>query len=548
MKYFKTFEGYKRGVNGVGSLKNTLAVLKKENILRYPSPEDLAMAIHKNYEAITGEKYEDEVQMSMDDAIADIVSHFKLDGPEFMAAWDRVVKESAVVENYEVIYSDGVSALKKFRTEQQALDFMHKEIKSNKKLKNIAVYKPGMHSTTQTELVVAFWGDGSYLDNVSKKDSKLAAKKVEESYDGNFSDFKYELELAIDNLGISPKAIKAVKKKGKGYEVRMSSYMSDKNTWDRIGTDIGADLVDFKKGSINVGIYEKVNLKADHLSSAEYQKAKKLKDFNKDDWSWNSDTQLYDRVNEARSKKVDKKMWNKMSDEKRFDALLSVIKDPDDVEKYIDSKWEDLPPGAERDMILYEKRISKKQAEDYEKKLKKYLDSDVHTGGSVSLQSVFGNQNIEDLIKKYPEELTIPKKYTPANMYFWRGFSLPLSSVKKLGPFTNKETLRGTQYLVSYDKDFKNTGIQSFSSFANVAIGFAEYSSGYTDEDSFNPKTDDVPIVIGVEYSGYKNDFFGNPDYFAKIGKHGNEGEVMFKGKRYKADVFIPLYIKKFLK
>lgn len=288
MKYFKTFEGYKRGVNGVGSLKNTLAVLKKENILRYPSPEDLALAIRKNYEAITGEKYEDEVQMSMDDVIADTVAHFKMDGPDFMAAWDRVIKES---------------------------------------------------------------------------------------YDGTLSDIKYDIELALDNLGINSKALKAVKKVGKGYEVRMSSYMSDKNTWDRIGTDIGADLVDFKKGSINVGIYEKVNLKADHLSSAEYQKAKKLKDFDKADWSWNSDTQLYDRVNEARNKKVDKKMWNKMSDEKRFDALLSVVKDPDDAEKYVEFDWNDLPSGFERDMILYEKRINLKQAEDYGKKLKKKVPS-----------------------------------------------------------------------------------------------------------------------------------------------------------------------------
>lgn len=117
MKYFKTYEAYRRGVNGVGSLKNTLAVLKKENILRYPSPEDLALAIRKNYEAITGEKYEDEVQMSMDDAIADIVSHFKLDGPEFMAAWDKVVKESAVTEGkktqtLEVVYQ---GPIKKYR-------------------------------------------------------------------------------------------------------------------------------------------------------------------------------------------------------------------------------------------------------------------------------------------------------------------------------------------------------------------------------------------------------------------------------------------------
>lgn len=84
-------------------------------------------------------------------------------------------------ENYEVIFSDGISQMKKFRSEAQALDFMKKEIASNKKLREIAVYKPGMYSTTQTEYVVAFWGDRSYLDNVSKRDPELAAKKLEES-------------------------------------------------------------------------------------------------------------------------------------------------------------------------------------------------------------------------------------------------------------------------------------------------------------------------------------------------------------------------------
>ena len=93
----------------------------------------------------------------------------------------HLYNESVVTENYEVIYSDGVSAMKKFRNEKQALDFMKQTIASNKKLRDIAVYKPGMYSTTQTELVVSFWGNGSYLDNVSKKDPKLAAKKLEES-------------------------------------------------------------------------------------------------------------------------------------------------------------------------------------------------------------------------------------------------------------------------------------------------------------------------------------------------------------------------------
>ena len=93
---------------------------------------------------------------------------------------ESVNEEAVITENYEVIYSDGVSAMKKFRNEKQALDFMKKEIASNKNLRNIAVYKPGMRSTTQTELVVKFWGDGSYLDNVSKRDKDLASKKLSE--------------------------------------------------------------------------------------------------------------------------------------------------------------------------------------------------------------------------------------------------------------------------------------------------------------------------------------------------------------------------------
>ena len=105
------------------------------------------------------------------------------DGEEHEIKYSDIVSynESAVTENYEVIFSDGIVQGKKFKREQQALDFMKKEIASNKKLRDIAVYKPGMHSTTQTELVVKFWGDGSYLDNVSKRDKDLASKKLNEA-------------------------------------------------------------------------------------------------------------------------------------------------------------------------------------------------------------------------------------------------------------------------------------------------------------------------------------------------------------------------------
>jgi hypothetical protein len=50
-----------------------------------------------------------------------------------------------------------------------------------------------------------------------------------------------------------------------------------------------------------IGTTEKVNevnLKASKLSSAEYQKAKKLKDFKASDWKWNADEDLYTKVNE----------------------------------------------------------------------------------------------------------------------------------------------------------------------------------------------------------------------------------------------------------
>jgi hypothetical protein len=57
-----------------------------------------------------------------------------------------------------------------------------------------------------------------------------------------------------------------------------------------------------------IGTTEKVNevnLKQAKLSSAEYQKAKKLKDFKASDWKWNADEDLYTKVNEGIEKRID---------------------------------------------------------------------------------------------------------------------------------------------------------------------------------------------------------------------------------------------------
>ena len=403
MKYFKTYEAYRYGVNGVGSLKNSLAALKRQNITgRYVDPETLAQGIRNEYEAITGEKYKDEVQMSMDNTIADIIGHYKLDGPDFMAAWDKVVKES--VNENEIKVGDIV--YRKFPGEDSSQTFKvisisgrKAKLKDNKTGKQNGMYlsdlvkeslneaKDSVHIKKLTDTFDKFklpkkyeimmdslfgggskiavlrkrntYGGGAMIDTHRKdggsnyegfieilssrsgrpipgkskfdniddamkaatkfvdsiKESvtdasnnlekifgtdqetmdmfqgiedkgtikdmiefidefgneemlsrygikssaqvkKLAKTIMNESYKGNFTDFKYDLEMAIDNMDISPKAIKSVKKKGKGYEVRLSSYMSDKSTWEKIGDTIGATLISFKPGSINIGIYE----------------------------------------------------------------------------------------------------------------------------------------------------------------------------------------------------------------------------------------------------------------------------------------------------
>jgi len=303
MKYFKTFERYRYGVNGVGSLKNSLAALKRQNITgRYVDPETLAQGIRNEYEAITGEKYEDEVQMSMDNTIADIIGHYKLDGPDFMAAWDKVVKESIVNEketlasaiekemdnnrfNVDVeFFTRDLRQIQNTKNHKDLHPSIKKVLKALKKKYRIKESVTDAYNNlekifgTDQETMDMFQGiedKGTIKDMIEFIDEfgneemlsrygikstaqikKLAKTIMNESYKGNFTDFKYDLEMAIDNMGISPKAIKAVKKKGKGYEVRLSSYMSDKSTWEKIGDTIGATLISFKPGSINIGIYE----------------------------------------------------------------------------------------------------------------------------------------------------------------------------------------------------------------------------------------------------------------------------------------------------
>jgi hypothetical protein len=92
-------------------------------------------------------------------------------------------KTYSVNEAFEVHYSDGIRAFKKFNNEKQAIDFARDLIKNKKGLTFVDVFKTdsNFHSTADTNAIIAFWGDGSYTDNVAKHDPKLADKKINES-------------------------------------------------------------------------------------------------------------------------------------------------------------------------------------------------------------------------------------------------------------------------------------------------------------------------------------------------------------------------------
>ena len=88
----KKFDEFVNESSNMRTLRGFLKELKKEYGLT-PSEQSLADFIYNNYEEVTGEKLEDSDPAS-NDHIADIVAHFKMDGEDFMIAWEDRTNES----------------------------------------------------------------------------------------------------------------------------------------------------------------------------------------------------------------------------------------------------------------------------------------------------------------------------------------------------------------------------------------------------------------------------------------------------------------------
>jgi hypothetical protein len=270
---------------------------------------------------------------------------------------------ASINENYEVIFSDGVSKMKKFRSEAQALDFMKKEIKSNKKLRDIAVYKPGMHSTTQTEYVVAFWGDRSYLDNVSKKDPKLAAKKLEESViteakkfyntkeiskmSNIAGDIVVDAKYAIQDLGVeygNKVPAKELNKVLTEYDLElkdvMESVVNEAKAWDKLNKKAEEVYGEFGFASLDI---------QDMSKHIDMKKADKLADkmFGEFGFASLTEEEMEELIN--KNPKLVKESANVT--EKKADGTISDDEDErrEELLKRVKSQMEELLASAEFD-------------------------------------------------------------------------------------------------------------------------------------------------------------------------------------------------------
>ena len=93
----------------------------------------------------------------------------------------QIIKEESenINENFEVHYSDGIRARKKAKSLNDAIRIAN-ELKNRDNMNFVYIYRADsrFHSTADEKYLVKWWGDGSYWDNKSKKDSSLLKKKL----------------------------------------------------------------------------------------------------------------------------------------------------------------------------------------------------------------------------------------------------------------------------------------------------------------------------------------------------------------------------------
>lgn len=194
--------------------------------------------------------------------------------------------------------------------------------------------------------------------------------------------FKTHTEFVNEGKFDKKKLMKAMKKddgmiqlsNGKEYVIYNPDSGNDDNTnmWqDKVifGLDQDGEEHEIRYSDIvSYNESRKINLKQDHLSPAEYQMAKKLKDFSKDDWRWNNKTDLYDKVNEINTSMISGTRVNNC-----------VPKDESEVNEAEDYKYKKYVTQAfdkiSDEMFAFRNAMGVKQLGQADPKLKKRIEA-----------------------------------------------------------------------------------------------------------------------------------------------------------------------------
>ena len=195
--------------------------------------------------------------------------------------------------------------------------------------------------------------------------------------------------------------------------------------------------------------------------------------------------------------------------------------------------------------------VSSSELENIVAELKKYTAMEGEWKSGVSLANLFKNINIAKAKKEYPDIFELPAKMRKPTIYFFRGTARPLSFLKSLGEPDEiisgdfiagiKDYYRGIpnpRLLVWNERNFKfASDVQSWSTYLEVAQGFADSTSSWNQPPKYD-LSEDLPVVLMINYGKNKNNIFMNPEWMNKTSGI-IEGEVFHKGQTPKVDISI---------
>lgn len=179
----------KRLINSVWTLvykqvdENSIKIISydRENPIGIEKERELPLCelIEDDQRTVTGAKIQERNNTGFNSGWVDKdrpFDTFTVVNPKYVFSYEGLTEGmTSTNKPYVLIFSDGVQGMISGNTEQQLIS----DILKKPNVREWAIYKnaSGFHSTTQDEYLVRWWGQGTYWDNVSKKQPELLSKK-----------------------------------------------------------------------------------------------------------------------------------------------------------------------------------------------------------------------------------------------------------------------------------------------------------------------------------------------------------------------------------